>query len=173
MNLSTSLTRDSLITSLMRYCASRSRTFEIHFFLWFFFLSEITKHESQTDVNRFQFQVRNIQEILLGGVGGKFSLFIKISQFTRNFIDRTPCIEQAQARVPRNLSCWAQVSLGQLNLQLYVRCPFSALSVPYFYYWEKIFVKGKTMWLTWILLSEKMTVYLSQKLWESLFNSVR
>ena len=69
MNLSTSLTRDSLITSLMRYCASRSRTFEIHFFLWFFFLSEITKHESQTDVNRFQFQVRNIQEILLGGWG--------------------------------------------------------------------------------------------------------
>lgn len=41
----------------------------------------------------------------LGGVGGKFSLFSKISQFTRNFIDRTPCIEQAQARVPRNLSC--------------------------------------------------------------------
>lgn len=108
MNLSTSLTRDSLITSLMRYCASRSRTFEIHFFLWFFFffLSEITKHESQTDVNRFQFQVRNVQEILLGeGVGGKFSLFSKISQFTTNFIDRTPCIEQAQARVPRNLSC--------------------------------------------------------------------
>lgn len=69
MNLSTSLTRDSLITSLMRYCASRSRTFEIHFFLWFFFLSEIIKHESQTDVNRFQFQVRNIQEILLGGWG--------------------------------------------------------------------------------------------------------
>ena len=80
MNLSTSLTRDSLITSLMRYCASRSRTFEIHFFLWFFFFfffSEITKHESQTDVNRFQFQVRNVQEILLGGGGGggKFSLF--------------------------------------------------------------------------------------------------
>lgn len=92
MNLSTSLTRDSLITSLMRY--------------FIFFLSEITKHESQTDVNRFQFQVRNVQEILLGGgVGGKFSLFSKISQFTTNFIDRTPCIEQAQARVPRNLSC--------------------------------------------------------------------
>lgn len=71
MNLSTSLTRDSLITSLMRYCASRSRTFEIHFFLWFFFfLSEITKHESHPDVNSFQFQVRNVQEILLGGGGG-------------------------------------------------------------------------------------------------------
>lgn len=41
----------------------------------------------------------------LGGGGGKFSLFSKISQFTTNFIDRTPCIEQAQARVPRNLSC--------------------------------------------------------------------
>ena len=40
-----------------------------------------------------------------GGVGGKFSLFSKISQFTTKFIDRTPCIEQAQARVPRNLSC--------------------------------------------------------------------
>lgn len=76
MNLSTSLTRDSLITSLMRYCASRSRTFEIHFFLWFFFffLSEITKHESQTDVNRFQFQVRNVQEILLGGGWGVSSV---------------------------------------------------------------------------------------------------
>lgn len=60
MNLSTSLTRDSLITSLMRY--------------FIFFLSEITKHESQTDVNRFQFQVRNVQEILLGGGWGVSSV---------------------------------------------------------------------------------------------------
>ena len=40
-----------------------------------------------------------------GGGGGNLIFFGKISQFTTNFIDRTPCIEQAQARVPRNLSC--------------------------------------------------------------------
>lgn len=94
MNLSTSLTRDSLITSLMRYCASRSRTFEIHFFLWFFFLSEITKHESQTDVNRFQFQVRNTQETLLGGWGVSSVCLVKFRNLLETLLIGHPVLSK-------------------------------------------------------------------------------
>ena len=96
MNLSTSLTRDSLITSLMRYCASRSRTFEIHFFLWifYFFLSEITKHESQADVNRFQFQVRNIQETLLGGWGVSSVCLVKFRNLLETLLIGHPALSK-------------------------------------------------------------------------------
>ena len=60
----------------------------------FFFLSEITKNESQSDVNRFQFQVRNIQETLLGGWGVSSVCLVKFRNLLETLLIGHPVLSK-------------------------------------------------------------------------------